>query len=489
MSLSTQYSTGTYTRRIAVIKSQSIVEIKFSDSEAGNVVAVCPQVSLTSCEVSSGRVTYGGRLICTLVCSDEDGKLCRIQKGAEFAHYCDDDRLAPAHIGQCTLACERTQLKREGSSYVVAVVVGAEISVYASAERNMLTSADGAIVRRENAKLYSAVTFSGESEVEDDFECNAEDVLLPSAKALVTDCMCSSGVVKISGELYLSLLALRGGKPVALDRVIPFKAEVACDGALLERNAVCRADIKEISVSASVNEEKGKCSLDLVARLGFEGWYCEEEEVSLIADAFSPDCNLNLTYGEENVSPCTGIKVYTEKVSGLCAVKAKLDYTCAFLAVTLPRAEFARSEDGIEGSVCATLLYEQNGELRCTEVNLPFTAQLAGLNSGAEITVAVCGVNLRQRAEGECEAEAVLKIACADCEESGVKYVTNVEEGEKIEVNPSAISVYIPSSGDDLWTTAKKLCQSPEEISATNPDLSFPLSGKERILVYRPKTI
>lgn len=488
MSLSTQYSTGTYTRRIAVIKSQSIVEIKFSDSDAGEVSAVCPQVSLTSCEVSSGRVSYGGRLVCTLVCSD-GGDLCRIQKGAEFTHYCDDDRLAPAHIGQCTLTCERTQIKREGSSYVVAVVVGAEISVYASAERNMLTSAEGAIVRRENAKLYSVVTFSGESEVEDEFDCNAEDVLMPSAKALVTDCACSSGVVKIDGELYLSLLALRGGKPVALDRVIPFKAEVACDGALLERYAVCRADIKEISVNASVNEEKGKCSLDLVARLGFEGWYCEEEEVSLIADAFSPDCNLKLTYGEENMSPCTGIKAYTEKVTGLCAVKAKLDYTCAFLAVALPKAEFARSGDGIEGSVSATLLYEQNGDLRSTEINLPFTTRLSGLNGDAQITVAVCGVNLRQRAEGECEAEAVLKIACAECEEGSVRYLTQVEEGEKTQVNPSAISVYIPSAGDDLWATAKKLRQSPDEISSTNPDLSFPLSGKERILVYRPKTV
>ena len=488
MSLSTQYSTGTYTRRVAVLKSQSIVEIKFSDREAGEISAICPQVSLTSCEISSGRATYGGRLVCTLVCTDEEGKLSRIQKGAEFSHYCDDDVLAPAHSGQCSLVCDKTQIKKEGSSYVVAVVVSAEISVYAQAERNMLTSAEGAILKRDTAKLCSAVTFSGESEVEDDFDCNAEDVLLPSAKALVTDCACGSGAVKIGGELCLSLLALRGGKPVALDRVIPFKAEIACEDALLEKNAVCRAEIKEISVNATVNES-GKCVVELVARLGFGGRYYEEEEISLVSDAFSPDCKLNLTYGEETCSPCTEIKVYTERVNGLCASKAKLDYTCAFLAASLPRAEYARCDDGIEGSVCATLLYEQNGELKTTEVNLPFSVRLAGLGAGAEISVAVCGVNLRQRAEGECEAEAVLKISAADCEDSIVRYVTQMEEGEPVQANPSALSVYIPSAGDDLWTTAKKLCQSPEEISATNPELSFPLSGKERILVYRPKTV
>ena len=103
------------------------------------------------------------------------------------------------------------------------------------------------------------------------------------------------------------------------------------------------------------------------------------------------------------------------------------------------------------------------------------------------ISVAVCGVNIRQRSEGECEAEAVLKIAAADSETVTVKYLTEAEEGEKVDSNDCALSVYIPTAGDGLWETAKKLLQSPEEIQATNPELSFPLSGKERILVYRPK--
>ena len=489
MSLSTEYSTGTLLGRIAVLKTQSIVELRISGQDVGEVCAVEPQVSLTSCEAGSGRVTYGGRLVCTVVYTDEGGKLCRMQKGAEFSHFCDDDRLAPAHITQCNLFCERAQIKRDGSSYVIAAVVGAEISVFAASERSWLQSAEGVIVNRENAKLYSAVTFSGESEVEDDFDCNAEDVLIPAAQALVTDCTCRAGSVEVVGEIYLSLLAMRGGKPVCLDRIIPYKCEVACEQALLSKKAVCRAEIKEISVNARVNEERGKCGVELVAQMSFTGRYYDEDEVSLITDAFSPENSLQLSFAEEEVNPCTEIKVYTERISGLCATKAKLDYSCAFLAAALPRAEFARSSDGIEGSVSATLLYEQNGEIRSTEVNLPFAVTLTGLNKNCtEITAAVCGVNIRQRAEGECEAEAVLKISAADCEQAGVKYVTDIKEGEPANCNDCAISVYIPAAGDGLWETAKKLKQSPEQISATNPELNFPLSGKERILVFRAKT-
>ena len=490
MSLSTQYSTGTFKRRIAVIKSQSIVEIRFSGQEIGEICAVYPQVSLTSCESSSGRVNYGGRIVCSLVYSDESGKLCRIQKGAEFSHYADDEVLAPAHDTHCTLKCEKAGVKREGSSYLLAVVVGAEISVFASTERNYLSNAEGAIARSENQKLFNLVTFSGEGEIEDDFDCNAEDVLIPSAEALVLDCNCSAGEVEISGEIYLSLLAVRGGNPVSLDRIIPFKCEIACEDALLTKKAVCRAEIKEINVNARINEEKGKCDVNLNIQLGFSGQYYEEEEVPLICDVFSKQNLLSLNYAEEEAFPCSEIKVYSERVSGLCAVKAKLDYTCALLAAAVPKVEFARSDSGIEGSVSATLIYLQNGEIHSTEVNLPFAVSLSGDKENlSDITVAVCGVNIRQRSEGECEAEAVLKIAAAECTRSTARYISELTEGEQISANDSALSVYIPTAGDGLWETAKKLLQSPEEIQATNPELKFPLTGKERILVFRPKTV
>ena len=490
MSLSTQYQTGAFTRRVAVIKSQSIVEIRFSGQETGEAVAVHPQVCLSSCEISSGRVNYGGRLVCTLVYADGEGKLCRIQKGAEFTHFADDDILAPAHRSLCTLTCEKAQLKRDGSSWLVAVVVGAEISVFAPCERNVLSSADGAVVKRENSKLYSTVIFSGESEVEDEFDCNAEDVLVPAADVLVLDSVCRAGAVEINGEIYLSLLAVRGGSPVSLDRIVPFKCEIACADALLARKAVCRAEIKDLSVTAKVNEDNGKCGVEVVAQLAFSGQYFEEEETPLILDAFSKDCKLSLTYAEEYATPCTEIKVYSERISGLCAAKARLDYTCAFLAAALPKTEFAITDSGVAGSVSATLLYEQNGEVHSTEVNLPFAVTLNGLGKCCNgISIAVCGLNIRQRSEGECEAEAVLKIAAAECEEKSVRYLSEAAEGEPVTPCDCAISVYVPAAGDELWDTAKKLCQSPEEIEATNPELTFPLSGKERILVYRPKNV
>jgi LysM repeat protein len=45
--------------------------------------------------------------------------------------------------------------------------------------------------------------------------------------------------------------------------------------------------------------------------------------------------------------------------------------------------------------------------------------------------------------------------------------------------------VYIPKNQDTLWELSKSLGVSEEDIMALNPDLSFPLSGDERIIIYR----
>lgn len=486
--LNATFETGTYTRKIAEISAQSIVEIKFAGANVGEVVAVYPQVSLSSAETSSGRLNYGGRLICTLVYTDGENKLCRVQKGAEFSHHIDDERLAPAQSAHCTLSCEQHTLKRDGSSYVVSVVVGASFKVSDSAERSYVNTLEGAVIRREEGKLFNAVSFFGESEIDDDFNLVATDILVPAAQPVVLNCAVKPGLVEITGEIYLSLLAVRDSSPVCLDRVVPFKCEISCDEALFTRRAYCRAEIVSVNVNCKVNENSGKCNVGFEATLSFNGHFHEEEEITYARDAFAEDCDLKLTFSEERVFADGDIKNYSERVQGPCAAKAKLDYTCAFLAATLPTAEFERTKSGIEGSVTATLLYEQGGEVHSTEVNMPFSVTLAGLSENCnDISVCVLGMSLRQRAEGECEGEASLKITAADGEFKTLKYLTEATAGEAKAPSDSAISVYVTEAGDGLWETAKKLSVSPESIQRSNPELTFPLSGKERIIIYRPK--
>ena len=65
------------------------------------------------------------------------------------------------------------------------------------------------------------------------------------------------------------------------------------------------------------------------------------------------------------------------------------------------------------------------------------------------------------------------------------KVIKNVSVLEEKVINDSAITVYIAQEGDELWSLAKRLNVCPEQLIETNSELQFPLTGKERIVVYR----
>lgn len=489
-------STETFQRTVKKVSSQSVVECRFpQSSEIAEIIAVEPQVATTSCEVADGRVNYSGKLVLTIVYSDEEGNLCRMQKGAEFSHFSDDSELAPSQSGVCALACDKLTTRRDGSSFVISAIIGAQISVYARGERTYLTEAEGAYLKSGEVNFLSLITFSGESEVEDDFDADSlVDVLIPCAKAVVLSAECGTGDIDVSGEIYLSLFAMRQQSPVCIERVIPFKTTIQCDDACAGVRAAATAEISDLNVTASVNEDRGKCNINVVCNLSVNGRFTAMHTESAVVDAFSPTCELNLTYATERTSVCEDVKVYSERVSGLAAAKSRLGYDCTFCAAALPHAECTYNPDTgcAEGAADCRLIYIQNGEIKSTEVSLPFAVALNGVaRSGQSVVldVAVSGMAVRLKAEGEAEAEATLKICATVCDIKECSYVCSAEEGEEIAPNDCAVSVFMPAAGDGLWEIAKKLKKSPSEVSACNPELKFPLTGKERILVYRAKNV
>ena len=68
------------------------------------------------------------------------------------------------------------------------------------------------------------------------------------------------------------------------------------------------------------------------------------------------------------------------------------------------------------------------------------------------------------------------------CNVQVVKAIKGVGEKQK---PTHALSVYIPCEGEELWSLAKRLNVHPEDLINANKELQFPLSGKERIVVFR----
>ena len=143
-----------------------------------------------------------------------------------------------------------------------------------------------------------------------------------------------------------------------------------------------------------------------------------------------------------------------------------------------------------EGAIFAdVMLCDADGVHRSAELSLPFLFPVKfeeGCIAEAEATV--CGLSVRQRREGEAEAEATLKVTLKLYKETTAEYISETEEGEAYKENDSAISIFIPRAGDGLWEIAKQLKRPPEEVEKSNPELKFPVKEGERIFIYRQKS-
>lgn len=171
---------------------------------------------------------------------------------------------------------------------------------------------------------------------------------------------------------------------------------------------------------------------------------------------------------------CRDIKVYTERVTGLAATKSKLTYDCKFLAAALPHAECAYNvQTGcVEGAVFTVLVYEQNGEIKSTDVSLPFAVALNGVAEDGERVaedVAVCGVSVRLKAEGEAEAEATLKICASVCGEQSVRYLTRIEEGEPSKLTTARYPCSCLPRATDCGRLQRSLTNPPKRFRPVIP--------------------
>ena len=295
---------------------------------------------------------------------------------------------------------------------------------------------------------------------------------------------------------------------VSYERLIPFSVEAPAPCAADENRQTAgaeagstqnaepqfsaRVSVSSANLSAETSEERNKCSVRAEFSFNVQLAQYTPETLELCSDAFSAKQEVALETRQTSFRRLKWSKTYVKKIEGVAALSAPIDYTASFLAAALPKAEVVVRGTGagafeIEGAASARVILSDKDGMRAADLTLPFVLSETGeISSGdeAEAQAIVCGISLKQKKEGEAEAEATLKITLFVYDTCEIGYVSKAEGGEEYGEETCGMSVFVPRAGDGLWETAKALRKTPEELTRSNPDLVFPLKGKERILVY-----
>ena len=492
MAMNTQAETFRGFGKLFQLSAQTAVECRFGQ-EVGTVLSTHVSASLTGAEAGNGEVRYYGKAHFLIVYEDAEKHVCRAEKGLEFTARAQDDRCFPALTPRVKIEVENIAVRREGASVFVTALLGADVNLYGEQTFDYLTGGD-LICKREPVTVLTAHLCGGAAEAEDEFETEfIGDVLLHAETVGAVETSCETGTLRIDGEINLNILALKGEDSlVSFERLVPFHIEIPCDAASYGCDAEARVSVLNAVIKADADEEKGKCKIFAEFTLGAEGCVYEETHVDAVTDAFSKECAVTLSFAVTESTGAGATGSVTEHVSGKAALSSPIDFSDALQAVTLQRAEanLVSAEDGkrVEGVAMATLLVRgSDGTHRGIEMSLPFSVPVQAENCSANILV--CGMSARQKQEGEIDAEATLKITLQERKNVRAELVSAAEEGEKLPVSDSAISVYVPRAGDGLWELAKSLKKSPEEVSENNPDIEVPVKEGQRVIIYRKKSL
>ncbi len=462
-------------------------------------VSAC--VSVSGAAASAGKLGYGGTITFFVCYEDAEGAVRKCECGAEFTGNIESDKVTETTRARTCGKVVKTEASLAGVKLSVTATVEICAELFECASLSALKGGSDLIT--ETREVSFAKSYGQRETVyplEDEYELNyrADEVLEHRAEAAVTSVQCGVGSIIVDGEAYISAIFLQSGEKkdiIRENRTVPFRIEIECEDAMPAFSATARVQVRSLKTDVNVDEERGVSQVVCAVSLKASGEAFSEETAEITEDAFSLKEELDLSrVEEESVFECE-IRSATVRAGGRASIE-EIPARSYVLAACGENAEIVESGYSggvikVTGVLSMTGLYcDAEGKTFSRKAEVPFETSLEiQLEENEEYDISVSATRAVMRdvslIEADIEAELVFtvyprkrrKIMCINAAKA---------TGEKAETD-AAISVYIPTKGEELWSLAKRLNVAPDNLVATNKELEFPLSGEERIVVYRQK--
>ena len=490
-------------KKQAEIKDQVKVNTTLSvlSEDVKKILSATAFSVVTDKSIVNGKIKYGGRVNFFISYVNNEGKIEKTESATEFlSELALNDLLDDDDIRIITKT-EKVSVDLSGGKAVATAYIGVFATVFSSASVSVLSGGEELIV---DSKEVPFVKSLGKKEavmpVEEQFELNLEieQVLYHRVSATITSVGCGVGSIIVDGQTLFSVIALQKnskGNIIREDRTIPFRMEIECEEAMPALSANAIVIEKAFKTDVKVEEDTGKSTITLYATLSFIGEAFMESSAVIVCDAFSLDEHVELKPSCFPYYKVCDMRSNREEIFTRHAIE-ELPAGTSLCAVGEERAEVLTSEIvggkiKVTGIICARLYFvDGEGLYFSTLSEAPFEVYLeAPVSEDASLTVMAKAEKARARVVSNTEVEVSLEVYfnVYPCVNGIINYVSEVNSLGKKEPDTHAISVYIPTPGEDLWGLAKRLNVQPETLVETNKDLRFPLTGDERIVIYRRK--
>lgn len=480
-------------KKVKAVNSDSVkLRLPAIDAAAAETATVTGNAYLYSAECVKKEVKYSGKAIFSIVYENEK-ELNQTEAAVEFSFkFPVDKELKKELFG--TLKLSGAKLVASGGMVDAVATVTFDGVGMVETKKSVFFGNDEYVSQKETVEYLKRAggvkkTFSVEDEAFLQYPVGG--IMAHGETAVITSVSAGVGAIVIDGEAEVTFVTKGLNETVYKQeaKTIPFRAEIADDGVTPDDFAVATAVVVDRKLKAVVDEGKG--TTDITVELTVEAFAerYEHKSVGLIRDVFSRSRELIVgAESDEFLLPDKFI-CGEEKISGEIPFDGEKTGRILFVAGANIEDYDAAFSDGaadISGSVSAVAVgVKDTGEIFKIEKSLPFDFKIKTAASGfTGFCLTVTSFSLRLIG-GILAYDFVVKYSFGGVTHRRAEYVSTVSEGEPRVVSDAAISVYLPEKGDTLWSVAKTLGMSEEEVQKTNSELSFPLNGNERIIIYR----
>ncbi len=480
------------------VKTETKTDV-FSDG-VKKILGVSAFAGVREESVTDGQIKFSGRIIYYVSYVDDGGALKKCECGSEFVGNAEPENVREGCRVKLSVETDKTDADLSGAKLSVFSTLTVKAEIYENEEINALSGGNGVVLNsaeREIVKGYG--NKKGAYPVEEEFELDyaVAEVLSHKATAVITAVQCGVGCIIVDGEVYLTAILLQSGEKndiIREDKIIPFRMEIDCEEAMPSMSATASVGEKSFKTDIAVDAESGKSTVTASVTLQFEGEAYSTETVSVADDVFSTGEELQTTFGECAYCKPHEPRIFHEKISGRAETE-ELPIGARYVVTDGEKIEIIStscSENGVKitGVLSVNAYLKNDDGYSSVKLQTPFETTLAVAKEEC-CSVKVKGLSVKSSVRmvslTVSEIEADVDFTVVQAENRSVKYIKEIKSvGEKPECD-CAISVYIPTEGEELWSLAKRLNVCPDSLIATNKDLQFPLTGKERIVVYRQK--
>jgi|GEM_PF-2070796 len=477
--------------RTVTVSERNAIEcsLNLSEENAEKVLGVTGKVFQSTADVEDGFLVYGGLAAFNVVFLAEE--ITRVEAGTKFSFK------TPMPEGECVFkgveySLYGLKVRNDGGMLYATAELVAEVTFIVTTERKFLVGAD-ALVKRATMTQYAEKPFSSYFDAEENFRLKKiKRVIFSDANAYIKGARAGADVITVEGEVFFSVLALpfsENGDIIKEVRKIPFSYEVECLGADENCKVSACVKIEKILARVALDEQNNDCLLTAKINLGVYGSAFMATTTEYVDDCYSTKEELLLTRANTKVRTFSCHVSTTERLSErLNCTVPEYSRLIKVFGETVELSDFAADggELKVDGVISGKALFDGNeNETLSRPFDLPFSLKIPIDEKRVENVRVVADELVCKLRSGRLEAETTLYITFDEYRDEEVCVIRDVVSGEEKKPITSAVSVYIGCAGDDEWIVTKRLGVPVETIVSLNPDLTFPLKGGERLIVFR----